>query len=126
MTPLIQRSEVSPFVLAVQVSVDPEVDDIFNNWYTNVHLKEIVEVPGFRWGHRFHAVESVVFPLERDHQTYLALYGIDDLASLESPEFHDASGSDLPTKGWHPEVADRLRGKRINVYQGLGGWERSG
>ena len=28
-------------------------DDAFNDWYTNVHLDEVLQVPGFASGQRF-------------------------------------------------------------------------
>ena len=62
--------------------VAPEREDAYNDWYTNVHLPDVLAVPGYVRAARYKA-----FPGERSFdQEYMALYELDveDLDSLQA------------------------------------------
>src|SRR3954454_13506616 len=64
--------EVPKGVMVVQTArpEDPVKDKEFNEWYTNVHIPELLDVPGFVGARRYRALGDVT------HQ-YLAVYEID-------------------------------------------------
>ena len=45
-------------VLMVWTDVAAETDALFNGWYNRQHLSEWVNVPGFRNGRRYRAVQG--------------------------------------------------------------------
>ena len=47
-------------------------DDEFNDWYDNVHLKEVLELPEFTSASRYRLSEGQLFP-DQPHR-YLAIY----------------------------------------------------
>lgn len=66
-------------ILLVMSDATPGQDDTFNDWYDNVHLDDVLSVPGFVAARRFAAVPSVHGELP--DASYLAIYEIeaDDL-----------------------------------------------
>lgn len=52
------------------------LEDEYNEWYTNTHLREVCQVPGFKGAKRYKIVprESAKAPLKHK---YLALYEIE-------------------------------------------------
>ena len=56
-------------------------DAEFNDWYTNVHLRDVLSVPGFVAAQRFRLADEQMF--EPGPYRYLALYEIetDDVAA---------------------------------------------
>ena len=62
--------------------VSPERDDAYNDWYTNVHLSDVLAVPGYVRAARYKA-----FLGDRSfEQEYLALYEleVEDLDALQA------------------------------------------
>jgi hypothetical protein len=59
----------------------PEVEDEYNDWYDNVHLRDVVDIPGFVSAQRFEWTARRADDVAPDHK-YLAIYEIDtdDLA----------------------------------------------
>jgi hypothetical protein len=58
--------------------VSPEVEDEYNDWYNNVHLKDVVAVEGFVGAQRFKIVETeAMAEAPKPAQRYLALYELD-------------------------------------------------
>ena len=49
-------------------------DDAFNDWYTNVHLDEVLQVPGFASGQRFEVAGD---PAPDPTHNYLAMYELE-------------------------------------------------
>jgi hypothetical protein len=96
-------------LLVIRTDVKSSGEDEFNDWYTNVHLPDIVEVPGFRWGRRYRLADSNVYKAPDDLQTYLAIYELDDVEVLESEEF-------ATTKGWGP-VGQYPERTQVAVYE---------
>ena len=81
-------------LLVVEAVVDPSVEDEWNRWYNEVHLPEITDCPGFIRSARYRSVE------QDGKVRYLALYALDNLEALNSPEFADR-------RGWGP-FADKV------------------
>ena len=61
---------------AVRTSAHPGREADFERWYDEVHLPEVLAIPGFVGARRFRLSEHQVFPAER--HASLALYEIDD------------------------------------------------
>jgi len=58
--------------------VSPQVEDEYNDWYNNVHLKDIVAVEGFVAAQRFKIVETeATAEAPKPAQRYIALYELD-------------------------------------------------
>lgn len=74
-----------PVVLLVQATVEPEVEDEFNRWYTEDHLPEILSCPGFIQAARYKSSDA-------KPNTYLALYILDDEEALKTPELDRVRG----------------------------------
>jgi len=52
----------------------PNREDEYNDWYQNVHLGELVALPGFRSAQRFRFARSLV---EGDAYPYMSIYEIE-------------------------------------------------
>ena len=78
--------EMPKNLLVVDVTVDPGVEEEWNQWYNEVHVPEIVDCPGFRWSARYVSEDA------DGSRRYLALYEIDGPEALESEEFSNRRG----------------------------------
>ena len=68
-------------VLLVFTNATPGDDAEFNRWYDEVHLKEVLETPGFVAAERFDLSDSQMADADRPHR-YLSIYEIEgDAAS---------------------------------------------
>ena len=79
-------------------------DAEFNDWYTNVHLRDVLSVPGFIAAQRFKLADEQM--MEAGPYRYLALYEIetDDVgATLEA--LRRASGSMVISGAMETEAA---------------------
>jgi len=74
-------------LMEIRVNIAPEKEQEFNQWYNNVHVPEIVAVPGFISGRRFQRVSG-------DEIKYMALYELESLDALKSEAFKQV-------RGWH-------------------------
>jgi hypothetical protein len=61
--------------LVVFSNARPGMDDEFDRWYGEVHLKDMLEVPGVRSGERFYAQ---ALGRTQPEYRYMAVYEIDD------------------------------------------------
>ena len=52
---------------------DPEREDEFNDWYSNTHLPDMLEVPGMISATRWMSAEN----MEGEKRKYLALYELE-------------------------------------------------
>jgi hypothetical protein len=77
------------WVLIVDVSVDPEIEDQWNTWYDDVHLPDICSCPGFVEAARYVTADATG---ERRYQT---LYRLEGPEALDSTEF-------ARRRGWGP------------------------
>ena len=104
-------------VLMVWTDVAAETDALFNGWYNRQHLSERVNVPGFRNGRRYRAVQGA--------PAYLAWYEVESAAVFASPAYAERQNN--PT-GWTTAVmpgfrnVTRVAGQvRARLGQGVGG-----
>ena len=76
------------WLLVVDATVDPAVEDDWNRWYDEIHLPEILACPGFVAGARY-ASES------HGRRSYLTVYEIADAGATRTEEFSSR-------RGWGP------------------------
>ena len=60
----------------------PEVEQEFNDWYSNSHVPNLLKVPGYISGMRFRLVEDPALEHLQMRPRYLALYEIHSLESV--------------------------------------------
>jgi hypothetical protein len=79
--------------LALANATSGDVEDEFNQWYTDVHAQEVLALPGVRSARRFRLAPAQVMPGDEDHRRYLALYEVDtDDWDAFATEFQQAFG----------------------------------
>ena len=64
-------------VLVVLTNATPGFEAEFNDWYDNVHLSEVVALPGFVAARRYRYSEAQLEGFPESPQKYLALYWIE-------------------------------------------------
>lgn len=100
------------WLVAVSGSIYRSVDrDEFDDWYDNIHLPQITQCPGFRWGVRYEAPEG------SNPHAFLTLYEVDGPEALETEEFR-------ARRGWGPftgkvEFVTHLLKRRIPEHGGV-------
>lgn len=94
------------------VSITPEraYIPLLNEWYTDVHLGELLVCPGMLGARRFRALEGI--------PNFFALYYLDRPEALKSPEFVQVSGRPFEQL---PAITQRLgphmKGNICDVYR---------
>ncbi len=84
-------------LLIVDVTVDPVVEDAWNDWYDNKHLPEILGCPGFVSGARYRS--------SGDNGTrYVTVYELSGPEALKSKEFGERRGWDVYLPHVKPQV----------------------
>ena len=78
---------MAAYTMVVMTNAKPGQDQEFNDWYTNIHLPEVCQVPGIKSARRFQHSRSLPEGGPETIQTgtkYLALYEIetDDIDSV--------------------------------------------
>ncbi len=75
---------MSENILVVLTNPVPGKEDEFNEWYSNIHIQEICQLPGFKSAQRFKLGDAQLGP-DGAHR-YLAIYEIegDPAAALEA------------------------------------------
>ena len=63
-------------VLVVLSNCHEGTDDAFNSWYTNTHLRDVINVPGFSAAQRFRVSGTQMGDGPMPYQ-YLAVYEVD-------------------------------------------------
>jgi hypothetical protein len=92
-------------VLMVYTNPTEGKEDEFNQWYNDIHLGEVLQVPGIVSAQRFKVAD--VMPGVSDHQ-YLALYNLD----TDDPEgVIKALGAALPTMN----MSDAINGRTAKM-----------
>jgi len=66
-------------VLITQMNIPAATEAEFNDWYTNEHVAERVDLPGFRSAYRFAALDGA--------PKYFAYYETDGLDALTTPTY---------------------------------------
>ena len=104
----------SPLLLLVQAKVVLQHENAFNAWYYN-HIPTLLQIPGYRWGRRYQAVDG--------DGEYLTLCEIEDETFLETLIGPDADKrhaiANQEFARW--QQLEGLSDVRINVYQHLSG-----
>jgi antibiotic biosynthesis monooxygenase (ABM) superfamily enzyme len=59
-------------ILVVQTECEPGQEKVFNDWYDEVHVPDVLDVPGFVRGQRFEAVPGLRGELP--DRRFLAIY----------------------------------------------------
>tara|TARA_A100001037_G_scaffold103945_2_gene94502 strand:+ start:391 stop:741 length:351 start_codon:yes stop_codon:yes gene_type:complete len=98
--------ERAPGLLLVMMEIKPEREEEFNRWYNEEHVPERLAIPGFKQARRFKAVEG--------EPKYLALYEIENVEVLESPEYKFWTGEGQTP--WTSSVLGDLTAFVRNVY----------
>ena len=93
----------APPLLVVRVDIAPTVETEWNQWYDQVHLPEILKVPGFLSGRRYRAVEGT--------PKYMALYELESVKAFYSEAFNRA-------RGWG-QFLSQISNRTLNVYEPL-------
>lgn len=91
-------------LLLVMIDVDPAHEEEFNRWYDEEHLPERLACPGFLSGRRFVALEG--------EPKYLALYDLESVDVLQSPEYQKI----YPPSAWTKRVSKHFLKAVRNVY----------
>ena len=64
--------------LALSNPASDDVHDDFNQWYDDVHAKEVLALPGVQSARRFRLADSQIMPGDdADGRQYLALYEVE-------------------------------------------------
>lgn len=71
-------------ILVVDVCVDVEVEDDWNEWYEEVHLPAILKCPYVLSGKRY--------VYENTERRYLTVYSLSSEEAVTTPEFQQARG----------------------------------
>ncbi len=96
--------------MVARTSVDPTIVEDLDRWYRDVHLPELVEVPGFNWGFRCRVVRShPTYPVADETPGYLSVYEIDSHEVLQSQEF-------LSVRNWPKELREHAD-PQVAVYE---------
>lgn len=86
-------------LIALSNPVSQDREGEYNEWYNEVHAKEVTQLEGFRNITRYRAVASAVPPNQQPAYRYLALYELDDaekaLKSLANADFAMTDAVDL-------------------------------
>ena len=90
-------------LLVTRVDIAPVVETEWNRWYDEIHVPEILKVPGFLTARRYRAIEGA--------PKYMALYEMEDVQAFYSDAFNRA-------KGWGQFLSD-ISNKTVNVYEPL-------
>ncbi len=80
--------EKHPGLLMVQMEVPEEFEEELNAWYWEEHVPERLACPGFLSARRFKLEDT-----NGDIPKWLALYELDDLSALQTPEYKAVTGA---------------------------------
>lgn len=90
----------------------PGEEDAFNDWYTNVHLADVLKLPGVTSAQRFRLSETQHHPGSSSFE-YMAIYEIDiDDVAVTLSALRSASGTpDMPLS---PAMQDK---RMVWIYE---------
>lgn len=106
------RTAKRPGLLMVQMEIPQEHEDELNAWYWEEHVPERLACPGFLSARRFRLQSA-----NADVPRYLALYELDDVSALESPEYHHALTNATPRTKNIGRLATITRGEFIEMFE---------
>jgi hypothetical protein len=92
-------------LLIVTMEPSPPLEEEFNDWYDTEHFPQRRTLPGFLSGSRWICLDG--WP------RYLALYVLESLNALATPEYHAVS--DLNSTPWSQRILPRTIGRQRYV-----------
>ena len=101
-----------PGLLMVQMEIPAEHEDELNSWYWEEHVPERLACPGFLSARRFR-LESA----NADVPRYLALYDLDDVGALSTPEYQRALANATPRTKNIGRLATITRGEFVEMHE---------
>jgi hypothetical protein len=72
------------YLWTTRVDIVPEKEQEFNEWYTRVHMPQILACPGFVSARRYRAIEG--------SQRYFTIYEIKEPSVLQGEKFQKVRG----------------------------------
>jgi hypothetical protein len=94
-------------LLLVLMQPPTALEEEFNAWYDTEHLSERLALPGFKSALRFICLSG--------YPRYCAMYDLDSLAALETPDYRATSGAnDSP---WTASIVRRVKVYRVPAEQ---------
>ncbi|WP_345751038.1 DUF4286 family protein [Microbacterium rhizophilus] len=103
--------EKRPGLLMVQMEIAAEHEDELNAWYWEEHVPERLACPGFRSARRFRLESS-----NAETPKYLALYELDDVSALETPEYKRALAESTPRTKNIGRLATITRSEFVELF----------
>jgi len=67
-----------PVLIALTNCVSPERDDEYNQWYNEVHARDLLSLPTMRSMTRYRALQQITPAGGEPQHKYLAIYDLDD------------------------------------------------
>jgi hypothetical protein len=98
-------------LLLVLMQPPAALEEEFTAWYDTEHVPERAALPGFRTALRYVALSG--------YPRYMAIYDLDEVATLDSPEYQAVSGPNFSP--WTKRITSRVQVNRIvgeQVYPG--------
>jgi hypothetical protein len=92
-------------MMVVLIDIDPAYEEEFDRWYREEHLPERLGLPGFRSARRFRLHEG-------DSATYLALYELDDVSAVHTPEYEGL----FPQSPWSDRISAHFTYRVRGIY----------
>ena len=80
---------------------DANSESAWNTWYSDLHVPEMLTIPGFRSGRRYRAADP-------ESPRYAARYELTDSRVLESGAYQETSGGRFP-EPWYSNITDFSR-----------------
>jgi hypothetical protein len=71
-------------LLLVMTDIPAEIEDEFNRWYNDEHMRDLLAFPGVLSARRYRILEG--------QPTYLAMYDLKDPGVVETPDYQYVSG----------------------------------
>jgi hypothetical protein len=99
-----RRSKKRRGLLLVMLDINPKHERELNRWYTEEHLAERLNCPGFLTARRFRAVEG--------KPKYLAIYDLDSPAVMRSAAYKKIRYASSWTRKMEPRFKNFVR----NIY----------
>jgi len=88
-------------LLLMMTEVADEHDAAFNAWYNDVHIPELLQLPGFISAERFRRVGAGI--------RYLAVYRLESVEAVESENFKRWRAASESTQLWASRFTDMQR-----------------
>ena len=105
-------------IMVVMMQVDPEDEEVFNQWYDEEHILERLEIPGY--------ISARRFKLEEGEGTlnYLCIWELEDPSPLTSEMYKEqrARITDLHRRA-NEVIKQRARGVYKQIFPAEGAFE---